>query len=153
MMLALLAAAALQAASLPPPGRRPEGPRGGGMSLDTAAADDATPRLLAAQGMSAQGVAVIQAEARPIDAAPLAAAQRRIATTAAVVPLDLPTLRLALEVRDSIAAGLARARSARTMAILDKLSPSDRAVFLRVYGVGAEPRGPGGPPPGARRPR
>jgi hypothetical protein len=139
----LAAAAALQAA---PPSGAP--PRRMVLSLDDAG-DAATPRLLAMQGMSAAGIAIVQATATvPIDPAPLAAAERRVADTAAAVPLDMATLRLALEVRDSVAAELARARSARLVAVLDRLIPADRAVFLRVYGVGR--RGNGAPPGRAR---
>lgn len=128
MLIALLAAAALQAA--PPPARP---------SLDNPA-DPAVARVLTAQGMSAAGVAVVRETALELDPAPLAAAERRVAQAAAAQPLDLSVLRLALEVRDSLAAQMARARSERAVAVLDKLSAKDRAVFLRVYGVGAAMR-------------
>lgn len=123
MLLALIAAAALQATAPPP-----------GASLD-AANDAATARLLAARGMSAAGIAVIRDGATPIDTAALEVAQARVAQVAAARPLDVQTLRLALEVRDSVAAQVARMRSGRIVVLLDRLSPADRAVFLRVYGV------------------
>lgn len=112
----------------------------------------APPRTLSAEGRATAERMLAEQEGRAAALrARVDAAGRDVQRAAAAQPLDLVALRQALGLRDALLAEQVRARTEAALALLEQLSPDDRAAVARFVAAAPTlaapaPSLPGTPP-------